>query len=575
MKYFHRFLLLLIPLFFFGCHKDFKFENFDYTTYNRLVGPDGGTINYYSNYNNDAKNEIAVTLEFPKGALDSLMVFNMYQFEDYEVATQMEDGFAKFGSKLLYFVPFYKSEGYHERGQFEINYHLSIKFNKPVSVTYYPLANYSDLSLKNWQEVELYNNFYKTTNRSYKVYRIKIPKLDQWGGDNNIFVHWTQQGYPNGYDRTDLSYIINGRWSSSDSWGTGEISMENWELVREYTLDTENDLVRFEIFDSDYIYVVARDIFISNIPLAISDYVLFNFNGQSIMRASFDEEYYKVYLSDFSVAVFDKYRNFLYKEQENLLYSFLPTPAQNYLKLFYPADAIKKISSKEDFWGLQYEVVLGGGKRVFFNVDGSFTKLSQYGYNPENLPSKVTDYLNENHPGQLITNVNYDSIASYNPDYVVYLNSNAKVFFYSGGFWSQTLYYKLDLKDLPPVIVNFFNQEFPNALISEISYIKGIESSEFKISFVDNKFFIFNETGDLIYAEFRNLDESELPQAIKTFIDNSNYGLIPITSITRYNYGGSITFEIYFADYSSIVLNADGTTTKKSEIEILRAYSKK
>lgn len=570
MKSNYLIIFTFILLIFNGCRKNFEFEDIDYTTYNRLVGPDGGTINYFANYDNDSKNDILLSLQVPKGALDSLLVFNLYEFEDYEVALQMENGFTKFGSKLFYFVPFYESEGYKERGQLELNYHLSIKFNQPLTVTYNPLADYTDLSLKNWQEVELYNNYYKTTNRSYKVYRIKIPRLDQWGGSHNIFVNWTRQGYANGYDRTDLSYIINGRWTSSDNWGTGEISMENWELVGQYDLDTENDQVSFKIFDTDYIYVVARDIFINIIPFQIADYVTQNI-GSQIMRASFDENLYKVYFADESVAVFDQYQNFLYLLKENLFYSDLPVPAQLYINSTFPTAEVKKVSSKLEFQ-LTYEVVISGGRRVTFDSTGAFIGIHQYGFDPNNLPVLIKEYLLKNFPKDIITNVNYDY--NYGDYYTVYLSSNVKVYFYldfSSGLpiLDKTFYYKLSYTNLPTKTQDFFSKNFPNAIFSEINFTTYSHDSIYSVELADKKIFTFDGNGELSGFEIKNLHESDLPTPVKNIL-NTTYSGYTITGITHYYqvYRDGQTFiseyyYIYFSDYSSIRINADGTLGKK------------
>ncbi len=182
-------ITFLLTLLFQSCYQEPDFTNFDYNTYNRTVGPLGGEINFYGNYGNDSENDVIVNINFPTGALDSVMVFNMYQFEDYELVLQMEDGFSEIGSKFLYLVPFYESDGYHERGQMDLSYHLSAEFNESVEVTYNFLADEVVLSAENWQESELYNDYYKRTNRSFRLFRIKIPKLDEWGEDNNIYVN--------------------------------------------------------------------------------------------------------------------------------------------------------------------------------------------------------------------------------------------------------------------------------------------------------------------------------------------------------------------------------------------------
>jgi hypothetical protein len=569
MKYRHLLIIIIIPFFLNGCHKDYQFQNFDYKTFNRVIGPKGGKINFYDNYGNDTKNDVIVTMDIPDKALDSLMVFNMYQFEDFEVTTQMEEGFAKFGSKLLYFVPFYESEGYHERAQLELNYHLSIKFKQPVTVTYYPLVSYSDLTLKNWQEVELYNNYYKTTNKSYKVYRIKIPKTDEWGENNNIYVNWNRQGYPNGYDRTDLSYIINGRWSAGSEWGTGDISMDNWELVGDYTLNTTTNTVKFTIFDTDYLYVVARDIYLPFIPPAILGFVSANFQTLQIKRASFDEKDYKVFLSDNSVAVFDRYLGFEYRINDNLYYSDLPTVAQAYIKRFYSSDVIKKVSFKQEGTVSDYDVLFASGIKLTFNVTGYLIGKFQFGINPINLPVLAQTYMKTNHAGELITNVTYDSLNPtrdtsnlYSAKYIVYTSSNVKVKFFSNGSWFESVFNKLDAEKLPPTILTYFETNYPNIVFTDINFTKGLETSFYNVYTVDKKWFYFGGAGKLWEYEFHDLSENDLPAPVKAYLSanftNTKVSITNIHHIYNINMMNQEWYEIYFSDITDIQLTPLG-----------------
>ncbi len=558
MKYGNLIFIVLIPLIFNGCHKDYEFQDFDYKTYNRVVGSNGGTLNFYANYENDTKNEIIASLEIPKGALDSLLVFNMYQFENYELATQMEEGFAKFGSKLLYFVPFYESEGYHERGQMELNYHLSITFKKPVKITYHPLASYSDMVLQNWQEVELYNNYYKTTNQAYKVYRIKIPKIDEWGYNNNIFVNWTRQGYPNGYDPIHLSYIVNGKWTASDSWGTGKTSMENWELVGEYQIETAADMISFEIYDTDYIYIVARDIYlnVTNVPINIKNYIIGNFMPDTtVTRASYDESNYKIYLSFNTVAVFDNNQFFQYRYKDNLADYEFPSSALDYIGKNYPGDPIEKLSWIQDAIDVKYQALLSSGIKLYFDANGGPAGSYQYNYNPAFLPTSIYDYIKKNYPGQVISNVTLDNVSNFT--YIVYLSSNVKVYFNSDGIWFESLYYNMSSDELPANILNYFSTNYPDAIYSEIEYTKGIQSSFYNISLVDSKWFYFGETGQLWQYEFRNVSEDDLPSAVKTYL-NTYYPKSIITNIIHKYSDNTEWYEIYFDDLTNVWVSPNG-----------------
>ncbi|MFN8257798.1 MAG: PepSY-like domain-containing protein [Bacteroidales bacterium] len=557
MKQNNIFIILILSLFILnGCRKEFDFQDFDYSTYTRVVGPEGGNITFYANYSNDKKTDVIAEMDVPPGALDSLMVFNLYQYEDFEVASQMMDGFVKVGSKFLYFIPFYESEGYHERGQMELNYHLSVKFNEPITVTYHPLANYSDFSLKSWQEVELYNNYYKTTNKMYKVYRIKIPKIDQWGEGYNLYVNWTYQGYANGYDHTDLSYLINGKWSVGDNWGKGAISMDNWEEVQSAQLDVENDVITFKIFDTDYIYVVARDIYLPFIPSNLTDFMSANFTTNSyVTRASFDQQNYKLYYADNSIAYFDDQQYFLYILNE---YATITPEISAFVKSNYPLAVVKKVSFLQytGGWG-QYDVILSGGLKMRFDQNSNFLGLSQYGFNQANLPAAIKTYMQTNHPDEIITNVSMDS--SYSTNYTVYLNTNAKVYFYSD-FWYQTVYFKMSPDKLPPVIHDFFNSNFPKSVFGEIDFVIQPGDSTYRIETMDNKKFRFDGEGTLNFFEFSYLKFDDLPQNFQDSVNLTHPGLI-VTNVTHHwetNRDGQLYtteyFEIFFSDNSSIYL---------------------
>jgi hypothetical protein len=552
-------IILLASTLFQSCRKDFEFQDFDYKTYNRVVGPEGGKINFYANYGNDKKNELIVGLDVPKGALDSQLVFNMYQFEDYELTMQMEDGFAKFGSKFIYFVPFLHSEGYYERGQTDLNYQLSVEFNQPLTVSYYPLADYSDLSMKNWQEVELYHNYYKTTNKSYKVFRIKIPKVDEWGQDNNIYVNWTRQGYPNGYDRTDLSYIINGRWSAFNPWGTGNISLENWELVSEHELDFSKDKISFKIYNTNYIYVLARLIYIPpvNVPLRIKTYISSNFGDIEISRAAYDGKKFKIYLSDNSIAVFNKNNTFEYLTRDNLPLSEIPYMAVDYISTNFPKDPVKRVSSTQMNNMSQYEVLLSSGVKLIFDYYGSLIGIYQFGYDPKSLPPAILTYIESKFPGQQINNVTY-SVENYeNAMFIVYMSSNAKVFFDKEGNWFETSYYKINSTQLPDAIKTYFDKNHPNSIFSSINRKITTDGEFYEINTVGNRWFYFSKTGDLLQFEFSYLSEKELPSTILTYI-NTNFPTSDISTISHYMVDETERYDIYFSDLLNIEFDKAG-----------------
>ncbi|NJO93025.1 MAG: hypothetical protein HC831_31760 [Chloroflexia bacterium] len=493
----------------------------------------------------------------------------MYQFEDYELVLQMENGYTEIGSRFLYFVPFYESDGYHERGQLDLSYHLSLDFKKPVTVTYNFLADRSALSLSNWQEASLYHEYYKKTNPSYHLYRIKIPKLDEWGEGNNIYVNWNNQGYPDGYDRTDLYYIISGLWSSISDWGKGYISLENWEPVppSEYTLDAGNNSVQFEITNTDYIYVVSRVIYIeaASVPIKIINLVEKLFPTTQIERAYFSNDKFTVILSDNTYATFSKNGDFLYLTDESVTLGELPVPAQTYISANYANDFIKKITqTKAGSWEPHvYEILMRSGIKLYFDENGNFSGSFQYGYSKDNLPLSASTYLQNNHPYDKIDNVTFDNEDLLAPQYIVYLSSDAKVYFDSDGSWLETVYYRLDSNQLPAEILTFFENNYPNASFSQISYtLSNSKGPSYDIYTVDKKSFSFDGSGTLLNLEIESLEESELPAAISDFI-NEHFSDEKINQISYYyrNHGAEIGYNVYFEDRLNVEFDGSGNLT--------------
>lgn len=248
-------LLFILIFSFSACYEYPELTDIQYEDYIRVIGPEGGTINFYANYENDSIEDILVRMEFPEDALDSLVVFNMYEFEDEAVFVDLDYLGRLQQTEFLYFVPFYESYGYIEHPDItELlrNQHLSIDFNSAVTVTYN--LNFYDVDI------------------DAKLYRIRIPRVtefvdingepyNEWGQLDNVWVNWNLQGYPDGYDNLDLTYLINGRWTNILDWGSGQLSLDNWEELAPdaYQYDFINNIVSFDIYNTDYLYVMAKD----------------------------------------------------------------------------------------------------------------------------------------------------------------------------------------------------------------------------------------------------------------------------------------------------------------------------
>lgn len=233
-------LIFILAIPFSSCHKRIELEE-DYADFRRVIGPKGGVINYYEYNPQDSIPETIVSLKFPKNALDSFVVFNMYEFDDEAAYVDLVNMGMDTYSEFLYFVPFYESYGYNEQTVNTTDYHLSIDFNIPVTVTY--------------------NLSFYYIGEEAQLYRIKIPRLNEWGSgeDNNIWVNWNYQGYPDGYDKLDLTYLVTGKWAENVSWGDSvALSLTNWEEVPDFYYNETDETIRFDIENTDYMYVMAN-----------------------------------------------------------------------------------------------------------------------------------------------------------------------------------------------------------------------------------------------------------------------------------------------------------------------------
>ncbi|MCP4176481.1 MAG: hypothetical protein GY756_01840, partial [bacterium] len=467
--------------------------------YKRVIGPDGGVINFYANYANDSIEDIIATMVIPPGALDSAMVFNMHQFEDYKLAEELKTGYAVLGSKLLYFVPFPESEGYNEQSQFDINYHLSAEFNEPVRVTYRYLAGKVSYSLDDFERSSLYYEYYNNINRAYRLYRIKIPKTDEWGEENNIFIAWNSQGYPVGYNESELKLIVSGNWSQSHPGQDGKMNLQNWEQVEDIQINIEDESISFDIYDTDYMYVLAQVIQVDteDLPSKIQWYISNNYFTEYIESASFVDRKYSVSLSNHYVLEFTQKGDFLKSTLEMYTSNQIHPAVRDSITAHFPDNEISFIGYIVDNMANEYyKIVLTGG--ISFIIDGFGNVINQYiyGYDESQLPADIKTYIETNHPTSAIINtvVKIDK-------YVVYLSDNKKLYFNFFGTWEKTLWYRYSRESLPGDIKSFMNKEFRG--ISELSISRVTFETEvtFEILLIDESYIEFSEAGVLQYME--------------------------------------------------------------------------
>ncbi len=525
-------LSILSIIFVSGCYK-YETIDYDYESYNRLVGPQGGHIIFYNNYSDDSlmfngvdTNNIIVELEVPEGALDSNYIFNFYTYENYNNAEELSKGLAIIGSKFFYFVPIPEAEGYHEHDQADLTYHYSMDFNKPITVKFHfkiGIDNKSDVNL-----TRLKYNYYNYFNANYKLFRIKIPRIDEWGADRNIFVKWNEQGYPIGYQEADLSDIILGYWYPNSYNEVQSSSIINWADVAGFQINADDNSVEFQINNSDYIYVLARitQIPLSQLPNKIKVFVEAFFDVD-ILRAAMNNGRYQVLLEDHSLAFFDNKGSFDFLQKFNVPYSSLPTVIKTYLRENY-ADVymqgnIFTIDSDSVIW---YQINMQNGETLNFdNYSGSgfqYTGKNVYTDNFDELPQSITDYITEHYPNASYRNLYYNENISYGRNYVVYIyyqNKNIKLNFNSSGVFLEAIYYGIKKEEIPEPVTSYLDSVFQGIEIQTIELYDYLDSSLYEINMLNGGMITIKPNGTLLYAQYP-IEITLVPSNILNVVEN-------------------------------------------------------
>lgn len=539
-----------------SCYKEVEFneEIIEYEHYARIVGPDGGIVNFMSNYANDKKRNMLATLSFPSGAIDSFIVLNIYQHEDYDVSMQLEEGFAYTGSKFMYFIPFYKSQGYNEQGVNDPEARLSLKFKKPVSVKYYYLAEEVELSGTNYQKTELYYEYYKKSSLSYKLYRIKIPDIDEWGSSNNIYINWNQQGYPDGYNKTDLNYILTGSWFDGGGWGTENISLINWEEVKNFKHDVSERSISFEMYSTDYVYVLANIIQIdeSRLPYKIRNYLSNNYPNINVLRASFDRDQgFTLFMSNGAKIYFDSDFDFEYIETFVKSSDDLPSQINDYITTNYPTANIKTIKLIVDsFNNGVFTIKLTNGVKLFFDLQGNFVGMYQSNYSVSDLPEGITDYIKSNFPGEPIINVIYDNEINA-PMYLIYTINGFKFKFDHNGNWISTTNTRFKYENLPENIKENITSNYALDYLSSITFDENSEHKWYQINLINGIEIYYDFEGNQLSFYQPYLPEEELLTNIKQYIA-TNY---PEESIVYTDYTKSSFIQNNYELYDVYITN--------------------
>lgn len=519
-------LFIILGLFFSGCYK-YPDIDYDYAAYNRLIGPGGGTVTFFANYGNDSSmfsvdsSSVLLELDVPEGALDTQMVFNFYQFQDYDVASELSKGLSNVGSKFFYLVPIYESDGYHEHDEVDLTYHLSVNFNEPVTITYHYRE---DPKIESIDEKKLQFEFYDWLNANYKVYKIKIPDIDEWG-DRNIFVQWNQQGYPIGYYDNDLQDIILGYWYPFTPLNYGDESLVNWTEVEDFTIDVAEKTVTFDIESTDYLYAIARVIQmpINSIPFKIENYIENNFTSE-ISRAAIIEMELQVVLENGTLVYFDRSGNFLYAEKFNVSPNQIPAFINTYVQNNYPN--ISMIGNAIEFYEeySRIRVNLSNSRTLLFNSDYEgveYIGAIMYDYNFNSLPQEIIDHINTNYPNANIKTVsNFNSQNNYQTSiYLTYEAENIKVNFDGANNFESAIYYGIKIQNVPTAISEFLNENFTGIDIVKMNKEENLDSTFYAINLINDASIEIKEDGELLTVGTFILS-NDLPESVKLTLEN-------------------------------------------------------
>lgn len=86
----------------------------------------------------------------------------------------------------------------------------------------------------------------------------------------------------------------------------------------------------------------------------------------------------------------------------------LPTNALNFIKTHFPEEKIAFAKKENDYFILNYEVILSGGVKIEFNRSGDWTKVNtKYKTVPSAIiPEQILNYLKDNFPNAQVKEIN-------------------------------------------------------------------------------------------------------------------------------------------------------------------------
>lgn len=563
------YLFVTIVLTLFSCNM-FSDVDYEYKLYKRVVGREGGTVYFFSNYANDNDLFKEDTLNFllrlsvPKDAIDTQIVFNFYQFQDFQTACDLSEGYSCVGSQFFYFVPFLYSSGYHEHDGADLSFHETFKFNKPIEVKYY-FSKY--VNPRSIDEKKLKYSYYDRINSSYKIYKIRIPAYGQWGENRNIFIEINKQGYPIGYNKNDIKDIILGYWQPFSD-GNKDISLANWETVDTFDINFYDNSISFQIDNTDYIYIIAKNLTIdkNDLPTKIVNYVLSV--GKTIQRASLENKIYNVYTQDNCLMMFYLNGEYYCTKKQNIT---IPPSIVNYINTNLPG---ANVLSNEFFdYGNIMVLNLKTLKKIITFQGQQLSNLqyvasSEYSDDISKLPQNIISKVYQIFENPIIKYfyVNSDNSSSI---YNVYLTSNSMNIEYSIDNFlnvSTTKYIGFKFTDIPDTVLNVITRYFDDINLKSVSKNISISDVEYELFLLNDGYFRIKEDGTLKYCNFY-LQKYKIPYEIISMF--YSFGSKTLSDSYYYYDITQTTPEKYYLEYSEGLI-----AEINSNSEILYLYSK-
>jgi hypothetical protein len=184
----------------------------------------------------------------------------------------------------------------------------------------------------------------------------------------------------------------------------------------------------------------------STLSQAILNYITINYQGLTIIKAELeDNKNIEITLSDGTELIFDTQGNFLGEDNDedddfgdrHVNISDLPKSITDFIAEYFPGISIEEAEIENNG---NYEIELENDVELIFDSNGNFLGIAsdendedqdkdESDIDPADLPQIIKDYLNENYPNNIIIEAEVEKDGSYE----VTLNNGVELEFDSNG----------------------------------------------------------------------------------------------------------------------------------------------